>query len=215
MGGSGNKGTGRVVRAIIAAGRKRLLGYAAAAVVVVGAVFIINRPGPKPQHPVMDVDPTVATHRGKHAHEKLGTACLCDPEAEIRQALQDRADFAETHRALGDRFYARGQYDYALGRYQRAVELDKTNARAYYGLGLVYTKLGKYAEAERTVREAAELAPEMVEPQISLGVLAYRAGDFDNARRYWETALKLDGKNDYAKLLLGRLPSVQHFRVPS
>ena len=214
---TGNRNGGnaaRALRAIIAAGRKRLLGYAVAAAVVVGAVVLINRPGPKPQRPVMDVDPQVATHQGRHAHEKLGAACLCDPEAEIRQALQDRADFAETHRALGDRFYARGQYDYALGRYQRAVELDKTNARAYYGMGLVYTKLGKYTEAERAVREATEFAPEMVEPQISLGVLAYRAGDFDNARRYWETALKLDGKNDYAKLLLGRLPSVQHFQVP-
>jgi tetratricopeptide (TPR) repeat protein len=197
------------------AGKRRLLWYGLAAVVVVGAVVMVNRPGPKVRQPVMDVDPKTATHKGPHAHEKLGTACLCDPDKEIKQALQDRADFAETHRALGDRFYARGQYQYALGRYQRAVELDKTNALAHYGMGLAYAKLGNYAKAEEAVKQAADLSPALAEPRISLGILAYRAGDFENARRHWETALKLDAKNDYAKLLLGRLPRLTRFEVRS
>ena len=186
-----------------------MVAYAAAALVLVAIVLVINRRGGRERPPVMDVDPKVATHRGPHDHEKLGTACLCDPEAEIRQALKDRADFAETHRELADRFYARGQYEYALGRYQRAVELDKTNARAYYGLGLVYTKLSNYAKAEQAVREAAALAPEMADVQISLGILAYRAGAFDDARRYWETALALDRKSEYARVLLERVPTVE------
>jgi len=186
-----------------------VLAYLAAAVLVVAVVLAINRRAGRERQPVMDVDPKVAAHKGPHEHEKLGTACLCDPEAEIRQALKDRADFAETHRELGDRFYARGQYEYALGRYQRAVELDRTNARAYYGLGLIYTKLGDYAKAEQAVREAAELAPEMVGTQISLGILAYRAGAFEDARRYWETALKLDRGNEYTRALLGKVPTLE------
>jgi tetratricopeptide (TPR) repeat protein len=187
----------------------RVLGYVGAAAVIGLLVLAINRPGHRPPQAAMDVDPKVAVHQGRHEHEKLGTACLCDPEAEIKQALQDRADFAATHRDLGDRFYARGQYEYALGRYQRAVELDETNAQAYYGLGLVYTKLGRYAKAEEAMRRAADLAPQMVEPRISLGILAYRAGAFGEAGRYWETALKIDRGNEYARTLLGKLPRLE------
>jgi Tfp pilus assembly protein PilF len=51
----------------------------------------------------------------------------------------------------------------------------------------------------------------MTDIQISLGVLAYRAGDFAEARRRWEAALRIDGKNDYARLLLTRLPTLEKF----
>jgi len=189
--------------------RTRLLAYGAAAIAIVGAVYAINRPGPPRSEVAMDVDPKVATQHGPHDHEKLGTACLCDPEAEIKQALRDRADFSETHRQLGDRFYARGQYGYALGRYERAVELDALNAPAHYGMGLVYTRLGEFDRAEERMREAAELDPAMVDAQISLGILAYRAGDFDQARRHWETALRLDARREYARELVQRLPRLR------
>jgi tetratricopeptide (TPR) repeat protein len=189
--------------------RVRALAYAAAALVILLVVYLVNRPGPVKRPVAMDVDPQVALHHGPHPHEKLGTACLCDPEAEIKQALKDRADFSETHRELGDRFYARGQYEYALGRYKRAVELDKQNALAYYGMGLVETKLGHFTEAEKAVLEAAELAPQMVDPQVSLGILAYRRSDFEEARRRWEMALKLDAENAYAKALMDRLPKLE------
>ena len=189
--------------------KTRLLAYGAAAIAIIGAVYAINRPGPPQGEVAMDVDPKVATQHGAHDHEKLGTACLCDPEAEIKQALRDRADFSETHRDLGDRFYARGQYGYARGRYERAVELDALNAPAHYGMGLVHTKLGEFEKAEERLREAAELDPTMVDAQISLGILAYRAGDFDRARKRWETALRLNAQSEYARELMERLPRLR------
>lgn len=191
--------------------RWRPLTYAATAAAIIGAVCLANRAGRRPPDVTIDVDPQAATQQGPHDHERLGTACLCDPEAEIKQALRDRADFSETHRELGDRFYARGQYEYALARYQRAVELDALNAPAHYGMGIVYTKLGQFDRATQSIKEASEIDPAMVDAQVSLGILAYRAGEFDQARKRWETALRLDQENGYIRELLQRLPRLRKF----
>jgi len=183
--------------------------FAAVAAAIIGAAVALNhQPRPRPE-PRLDVDPKVAVHQGPHDHEKLGTACLCDPDAEVQQALKDRADYADTHLQLGDRFYARGQYDFAVARYRRAVELAPDLARAHYGLGLALTRLQQYDEAGRELAEAVEADPSMVDAYISLGVLEYRAGRFDSARSQWQAALKLDPKNTYAQDLLTRLPTIR------
>ena len=194
---------------------KRYLIFAGiAAAIVIAGVALNRRPAPQPE-PRMDVDPQVAVHKGPHDHEKLGTACLCDPEAEIEQALKDRADYAETHFQLGERFYARGQYEFAVQRYRRAVELSPDNARAHYGLGLALTRLQQFDEAGRELAEAVEIDPSMVDAYLSLGVLEYRAGRFDSARSQWEAALRLDPQNAYAQDLLTRLPTIRKLTHPS
>ncbi len=180
----------------------------AAAGIVICAVHVNRRPAPEPEVR-MDVDPQVAVHQGRHNHEKLGTACLCDPEAEIEQALKDRADYAEVHLDLGDRFYARGQYDYAVDCYRRAIELNPDLARAHYGLGLSLTRLQQFDEASAALAEAVEIDPGMVDAYLSLGILEYRAGNFDSAQRQWRAALTIDPENTYAQELLGRVPTVK------
>lgn len=188
------------MRRLLRPGLYALLG----AVIVGGAVYLNARPQPASRR--VDVDPQVALNRGPHDHEELGTACLCDPELEIKQALADRADFASTYRDLADRFRARGQYPHAQRCYRRALELNPDDADCHYGLGTVYTKLRKYERAEEEYRQAAELRRDYVDAYISLGVLAYREGDFAGAQEQWTAARRIDPANEYAERLLGMLP---------
>ncbi len=178
------------------------LGLAAA--IVGGAVYLNARPQPPDDR--VDVDPQVALNRGPHDHEQLGTACLCDPELEIKQALADRADFASTYKDLADRFRARGQYPHAERCYLRALELNPDNPDSHYGLGTVYTKLRRYQDAEAQYRQAAELRRDFADAYISLGILAYREGDFAMAQQQWTAATRVDPRNEYAERMLAMIP---------
>lgn len=191
----------------------RWLIYAVIGLSIVGGAFVYNRARPHPTVKRMDLDPSVATNRGPHDHEKLGTACLCDPEAEIKQALKDRADYASTHLDLGNRFRARGHYELAVERYQRAAELEPTNAQALLGLGLSFASLGRYDEARKALEKATEADRLFVDPYISLGLLDYREGEFDDAEQRWKAVLRMDPENAYAKTLLTSVPTVERVAV--
>jgi len=187
----------------------RWAGYLALAAALVFGALLYNSAKRPAQVRRVELDPQVATSRGPHDHEKLGTACLCDPEAEIKQALRDRADYAATHIELGNRFRARGHYELAVERYKRALELEPANAEALFGLGLCYASLRRYAQAREALERAAEADRLFVNPYITLGLLDYREGKFAQAEKRWRAALRLDPKDEYAQMLLDSLPTVK------
>ncbi|KAF0202510.1 MAG: hypothetical protein FD167_5666, partial [bacterium] len=54
----------------------------------------------------------------------------------------------------------KGNYEQAAFYYQQAIELEKSNARYYYELGLVLSKLpNKMQEARIALKQAVELNP--------------------------------------------------------
>lgn len=184
---------------------RRILLYAAGAVLLIGGTVYLNRDSRRPVRRI-DVDPSEAMARNLYAHEQLGTHCLVDPDVELRETLRNRQDYALAHLELAEKFYARGRYQYALDRYQRAVELDPRNVQAHYGLGLVQTRLGQYKAARASFEKALELQPNLVDAALSLGLLDYRQGRFEAARKHWQAALKRDPQNGYARELLGMIP---------
>jgi len=186
----------------------RALIYFSLAALLVGGTILVNRQAAG-RSPRVDVDPDAATNRGPAAHERLGTHCLVDPDLEIQETLRNRQDYSGTHQQLGDKFYARGQYRYALDRYQRAVELAPDNLQALYGLGLAQTKLGRLEEARATFEKILAQRPNVVKAHLSLGLLDYREGNFAQAEKRWRMALKTDPENEYARSLLRMIPTVE------
>jgi tetratricopeptide (TPR) repeat protein len=184
---------------------KRAVLYVAIAATIIGAAVWLNY-----EHDTgwvrFHVDPEAARSAPSHNHAITGTACECDPEQEIKQAIADRADYSETHRELGDSFYARGRYEEAIRRYKRAIEQDESNAAAQYGLGRVYMKLARFDEAAACFEQAVGVERQMVDGYVALGLSHYCRGDFEKARRQWEAALKFDVKHQYAAALLESLP---------
>ena len=186
----------------------RLAVYTLAAAAIVGAAVYLNHRHDE-QVVRYHIDPQAAMSAPSHNHAITGTACACDPEQEIKQALADRADYAQTHRALGDGFYARGRYEEARRCYERAVEQDETNAAAQYGLGRVYMKLARFAEARACFERAVEADRKMANGYVALGLSHYCEGDFEKAKRQWEAAVMIDPAHAYAKALLASLPKFE------
>lgn len=183
--------------------------YIAIAAAIVGGAIFLNYRHDTGGIVRYHVDPQAAMSAPSHNHAITGTACECDPEAEIKQALADRADYARTHRELGDGFYERGRYEEALRCYERATEQDDGNAQAQYGLGRVYMKLARFDAARAAFERAVEADRGLVNGYISIGMSYYCQGDFEHARSQWEAALTIDPKNAYAKALIESLPKAE------
>jgi tetratricopeptide (TPR) repeat protein len=185
----------------------RGLVYLLVAVGIAGTAVYLNHRADRAQYK-LHVDPREAAGL-PHDHDLTGTGCLCDPEAEIRQALADRADYAETHRSLGDRFYRRGRYQIAIERYARAVELDPANAQALYGLGLALMRQARYDEARKPLQGAIEANRKFVDAYVTLGLAYYCSGDFHAAREQWQAAIRIQPGHAYATKLIATLPTIE------
>jgi Flp pilus assembly protein TadD len=94
------------------------------------------------------------------------------------------------------------RYAEALVEFQRAAELDPTDARPHHGEGLVYQKLFLVELAEAAFQKAVELDPELLEAKKKLSTLLYDAGKYREAVTLLEPLVKAHPRDSF---LLGEL----------
>jgi len=107
-------------------------------------------------------------------------------------------DAADLNYQLGARYYRNGEYDLARDRLLLAVELAPDNAIAWSTLGLAYEALGNVRLAEEAYDKAVRVAPRDFQIQDNYAVFLCRNGRYDDARKYFDKALKAP-TNDYAE----------------
>ena len=93
--------------------------------------------------------------------------------------------------ALGERYFARGQYDHAMEQYREAIRHYPTHVDAYNNLALVYNELQRYDEAVRALETARALNPSNVKVLYNLGTVYYRMRDVRKALEYYEQVEQL------------------------
>ena len=108
------------------------------------------------------------------------------------------SDAADLNYQLGARYYRNGEYDLARDRLLLALELDPGNAIAWSTLGLSYEALGNLRLAEDAYSKAVRAAPRDFQVQDNYAVFLCRNGRYDDARKYFDKALKAP-TNDYAE----------------
>ena len=110
----------------------------------------------------------------------------------------DQGDAAELNYQLGARYYRKGDYDLARDRLELALEQNPKNGLAWSALGLTYEALGNLRLAEEAYDEAVRVAPRDYKIQENYAVFLCRQGRFDDARRYFDKAIKAP-TNDYSE----------------
>jgi type IV pilus assembly protein PilF len=110
----------------------------------------------------------------------------------------DQGDAAELNYQLGARYYRKGDYDLARDRLQLALKQNPKNAFAWSTLGLTYEALGNMRLAEDAYDNAVRVAPRDYKIQENYAVFLCRQGRFDDARRYFDKAIKAP-TNDYSE----------------
>ncbi|MBX7072988.1 MAG: tetratricopeptide repeat protein [Pirellulales bacterium] len=83
-------------------------------------------------------------------------------------------------------------------QYQAVLAADPQNADAHNGLGLLMFKSRRFDAAASEFRQALEIA-ESAEIQNNLGAALAQSGQWNDARRAFEAALRLDPANQRAK----------------
>jgi anaphase-promoting complex subunit 3 len=77
----------------------------------------------------------------------------------FKRATQLDPSFAYGFTLQGHEFVANEEFDKALEAYRSAIAADSRHYNAWYGLGKVYEKMGKWAVAEQHYRTAAKINP--------------------------------------------------------
>ena len=101
-------------------------------------------------------------------------------EALPKPPAGDRAA-AGTARQIAVDAFKRGDTQMALDRYQYAISIDPTDIAAYTGLGQVFNRLGRYADADAAFSRALTLSPASAGAWTNFGMALARSGNTQNA----------------------------------
>ncbi len=100
------------------------------------------------------------------------TVVLCLPLLFLLASCsRDPRVLAQRYVDNGNRFFQKEKYKEASIMYRRALQKDQRFGEAYYRLGLVEMKLGRYGDAVRALRRAVELQPANTDAASKLGDL--------------------------------------------
>jgi len=99
----------------------------------------------------------------------------------------------------GKYYQARGDDDLALDAYVQALTLDRRHVEAHDAVATIYSKQGRFAEAESTLREVIEQRPGAAFLHNNLGYIYYLQGKHEAAIKELRTAITLDPKSEWAR----------------
>ncbi len=144
-------------------------------------------PSPPPQRP----GAVLTTERSAPLIRSMVSAAIAGDEGGVQrfrgniEALPkppagDRVAAGAARQTAVDTF-KRGDTQTALDRYQHAISIDPTDIAAYTGLGHVYNRLGRYADADAAFSRALTLAPASAGAWTNFGMALARSGNTQNA----------------------------------
>lgn len=151
-----------------------------------------------------------AQPRSATAENSLGTVLEAEGEpaqaaAYYRQAILFRPDYADAHYNLGVCLLAQGEMEAARSEFENVLSLQPDDAKARAHLADALRELakkdyeaGRTAPAIQHLREVVRLDPSDADTRINLGTVLAREGDFSEAEKCFEQALKLAPGNAVA-----------------
>lgn len=97
-------------------------------------------------------------------------------------ATEESRNHYERGRSLGKQ----GNYNEALAAFNEAIAANPENAEAHNGLGFCYLLLGQKEKAERSLKEALRLQPDLLKAVKNLASLYHRQERMKEAISLWE-----------------------------
>jgi tetratricopeptide (TPR) repeat protein len=149
---------------------KRILPYSAVlalsryigfiSVMLLAALPAVGAGSPK-QAVVKDSDPSIAIYN--QGVELMLAKRFPEAQAKFEQAVKENPRFAEAHNNLGYTLRKQGASNYqkSLEHYNIAIELNPRLAEAYMYRGVLYTEMGRQADAQTDLVALQKLNPQL------------------------------------------------------
>ena len=131
---------------------------------------------------------------------------FAEAESTLREAVAQSPDAAYLHNNLGYLHHLQGHHEAAIEELRTAINLDPKNEWARNNLetsrnalATLYSRQGRFAEAESTLREGIAQSPRAAYLHNNLGYLHYLQGNHEAAIEELRTAIRLDPKNEWGR----------------
>lgn len=146
----------------------------------------------------------------EHANAYLGDMFLTMQkldlaEAHIRKAIDLGPENPGWRYILGFVYSRQRQWSKAIPEFEIAVAADPGHAEYLRGLGWVLYESGEAARGITMLKKAHRLAPDNASILTDLAVAHMSLGDLARARKYAETAVRVDPANPLAHRVLNKI----------
>jgi tetratricopeptide (TPR) repeat protein len=121
-----------------------------------------------------------------------------------KKALDLKPNLPLAHFMLGEFYLLKSDTEKALHEFEQEREISPANAAVYDRLGDVYTRSGKYQEAQESLSKAISLDTSSTGPFIQMGKVLLRRNDPQTSLLYLLHAEKMDPGNYITHTLLGQ-----------
>ena len=149
----------------------------------------------------------------------LAKQCKLDPaQAELDVLLRKHPDNSNLHYAQGVVYYQRTTSSNMLYRsnsqklicdaqkeFKKAIDLDKTNARAYNAMGVISLNLGNTKEAQDYFKKSLDADKTYSLAIDNLGTMDLRSGKLDDAEKKFKQSLTYNTQNTTAMYHLAQI----------
>jgi tetratricopeptide (TPR) repeat protein len=128
-----------------------------------------------------------------------------DARTALNQAIALHPELVVAYVALAQSFMQQGSDDRAIEPLLKARATLPQDATIEYYVGMVSLRLGRTAEAEVALKNAARLRPEVVEPHSQLGKLYFQTNRLPEAQSEFEKVIALAPSNSNAHYQLSKI----------
>lgn len=145
-----------------------------------------------PMQPIFYLFKGVAHLQLKEIDEAIETL-----ESGVALVIENPGLQAQFYSSLGDAYHEAEKHDKAFGAYDKALEIDDSNALVLNNYAYYLSLRGEQLEkAESMAKKANNLAPDTPSFQDTYGWVLYMRGNYRNALFWIEEALKSGAGND-------------------
>ena len=96
------------------------------------------------------------------------------------------------------------EYDQAIEKFKKSIEMDNQNVAAYYNLGNAYLLIDRKRDAIEAFEQTLKLDPDNIEWKLMVAGIYYDQKDYENTLKHTSDTLKKDPNSIEAMMMQGK-----------